>query len=138
MHERLHVVIPPTSYSEAIETAKLIDNDEKFPFLKGVESIHKNDPVMNYLAETWYPALTICGLDGIPSVQDAGNVIRSKISLMLSVRTPPTLKCQEASDWLCKELERDPPYNAKIAAKPLESGSGWNKKEETERFSNIV
>ncbi|HAP77390.1 MAG TPA: peptidase M20, partial [Acidimicrobiaceae bacterium] len=44
----------------------------------------------------WRPTLSITGVDGIPPVASAGNVLRPHTSLHLSVRLPPTCNHEEA------------------------------------------
>ena len=49
------------------------------------------DPVEAILNRTWRPALAVTGADGLPSIDSAGNVLRPKTSLKLSLRLPPTV-----------------------------------------------
>ena len=114
MHEKFHVIIPPDRYAQALETAKIINVKEDCSFLEGVKTVHNNDPSRNYIAMTWEPACTVIGINGLPSVQDAGNVLHPKLTLRINIRTPPTANAKEARDFAVKELSRDPPYNAKV------------------------
>ncbi len=41
------------------------------------------------LNRTWRPALSVTGADGFPAIADAGNVLRPRTSLKLSLRLPP-------------------------------------------------
>ncbi len=41
------------------------------------------------LNRTWRPALSVIGADGFPPIADAGNVLRPRTSLKLSLRLPP-------------------------------------------------
>jgi len=52
------------------------------------------------LNRTWRPTLSITGADGLPSLTDAGNVLRPHTSVKLSVRLPPTLDGERASRLL--------------------------------------
>jgi hypothetical protein len=76
----------------------------------------------------------VIGVDGLPSCKDAGNVLYPKLSMKLSIRTPPTLKCQEVAEFTKKELERNPPYNAKITVDTSSHGNGWYSSNQTESF----
>ena len=49
------------------------------------------DPIEAILARTWRPALSVTGGAGLPSVDAAGNVLRPKTALKLSMRLPPTV-----------------------------------------------
>jgi len=87
---------------------------------------------------TWKPTMTVIGIDGLPSVSKAGNVCHPKLSLRLSIRTPPTLNCCKARDWMIKELTRDPPYNAKVKVDCSKCGMGFNANEMSKKFSKMV
>ena len=49
------------------------------------------DPVEAILNRTWRPALAVTGAAHLPRIADAGNVLRPKTSLKLSMRLPPTV-----------------------------------------------
>ena len=55
------------------------------------------DPVQAILARTWRPALSVTGAAGLPSLDAAGNVLRPKTSLKLSMRLPPTVDGERAT-----------------------------------------
>jgi len=57
------------------------------------------------------------------------DVVRSSTSLKLSLRLPPGINPQKASDDLIKKLTTDVPYNAKVTATGGHAGSGWCMKE---------
>ena len=78
------------------------------------------------LAGTWEPALSVLGADGIPAVVDAGNVIRPKTSLKLSLRIPPTLDAEEAARRLREILETGPPYGARVTFQAQTPSPGWD------------
>ena len=77
------------------------------------------------------------GIDGLPSVQKAGNALHPKFGAKLSVRTPPTLDAIKASEWMVNELTRDPPYGAKIKGRKA-IGAGWHANPMTEQFKGMV
>jgi acetylornithine deacetylase/succinyl-diaminopimelate desuccinylase-like protein len=84
------------------------------------------DPVEAILNRTWRPALSVTGMDGVPSIAGGGNVLRPKTSLKLSMRLPPTVDGKLATQTLQQVLERDPPYDAKVRFEPDWPASGWN------------
>lgn len=84
------------------------------------------DPVEGILARTWRPALSVTGAAGLPSLDAAGNVLRPKTSLKLSLRLPPTVDGAAATARLAQLLTAEPPYNARVSFTPDRSGSGWN------------
>ena len=78
------------------------------------------------LNRTWRPTVSIVGIDGIPPVSSAGNVLRPRTVARLSVRVPPTLDADKAGARLKQILEADPPYGARVTFTYEKSGSGWN------------
>jgi acetylornithine deacetylase/succinyl-diaminopimelate desuccinylase-like protein len=84
------------------------------------------DPVEAILARTWRPALSVTGAAGLPSLENAGNVLRPSTTLKLSLRLPPTVDAERASQALKRLLETDPPYRARVTFEPDWAASGWN------------
>jgi acetylornithine deacetylase/succinyl-diaminopimelate desuccinylase-like protein len=88
-------------------------------------------PVDNDLAElvlnrTWRPALSVTGMDGLPPLDSAGNVMRPLTAVKLSLRLPPTLDGNAAGELVKKLLESNPPYGAKVTFDLEKATSGWN------------
>ena len=71
-----------------------------------------DDPAELLLNSTWRPTLSVTGVDGIPSLPNAGNVLRPITKLKLSLRIPPTCDADAATRALKRVLELDPPYGA--------------------------
>jgi len=84
------------------------------------------DPIEAILARTWRPALSVTGAAGLPSIDSAGNVLRPKTTLKLSLRIPPTVDAQRATQVLKQLLETDPPYSARVTFDPDWGATGWN------------
>ncbi len=84
------------------------------------------DPVEGILARTWRPALSVTGAAGLPSIDSAGNVLRPKTTLKLSLRIAPTVDGERATARLAQLLTADPPYNAKVSFESDWGASGWN------------
>ena len=78
------------------------------------------------LNRTWRPALAITGADGLPSIANAGNVLRPVTRLKLSLRLPPTVDGERASVELKKLLEHDPPLSATVRFEAESAATGWN------------
>jgi len=68
----------------------------------------------------------VTGVDGIPPVESAGNVVHPYTSLQLSVRVPPTCDNEAALEALRTALTIDPPYGAHVTFDNGHSGPGWN------------
>jgi acetylornithine deacetylase/succinyl-diaminopimelate desuccinylase-like protein len=97
---------------------------KRFP-LKGQTQAVQNDPAELILNRSWRPALTVIGADGLPDIQSAGNVMRPKTSVKLSMRLPPNCDAEIASAKLKELLEDNPPYQANISFTPDWAASGW-------------
>ena len=89
--EGLYVPIPAQRRTQAAATAKVLGSsvEQKMPFVQGVQAI-SNDPLELLLNSTWRPSLTITGIDGLPPLRNAGNVLVPGVSAKLSFRLPPT------------------------------------------------
>ena len=85
----------------------------EFPFLEGV-SPQVGDPVEIILNGNWRPCVAVVGADGIPSIADAGNVLRPDTRLKVSVRIPPGVDAVAATIAIKQCLESDPPHGAKV------------------------
>jgi acetylornithine deacetylase/succinyl-diaminopimelate desuccinylase-like protein len=97
----------------------------KFPFVDGMKP-NGSDLAELVLNRTWRPALSVTGLAGAPTPQNAGNVLRPFTEAKLSLRVPPTADAKKASAALKDLLERDPPYGARVSYEGEKDGSGWN------------
>ena len=122
-----HAPIPPERGEQAKRAAKVIGTDlwKKFPFVQGAKAMSSelSDLVLN---RTWRPYLSITGADGLPQPASAGNVLRPRTSLVLSLRLPPTVKADLAAKKLKALLEANPPYGAKVKFEYGQAATGWH------------
>lgn len=125
--KELYVDIPAERVEQAKHSAQVLGDDiySKFPWAEGMQPVTKDlsELVLN---RTWRPQLAVTGIGGIPSLEDAGNVLRPHTAVKLSLRVPPTLSGAEAGEFVKELLEKDPPYGAKVTFKVEKDGSGWN------------
>lgn len=123
----LHVEIPAQRLEQARRSAEVLGDDvySKFPFIDGMRPMD-NDLAELVLNRTWRPALSVTGMDGMPALDSAGNVLRPFTAVKLSLRLPPTADAVKSGDFLKQLLEKDPPYGAKVEFKLEKAGSGWN------------
>lgn len=82
-----------------------------------------------YLDGTWNANCSITGVDNMPPIQIAGNVVRPKTSVRISCRLAPSTNPQEAEKILIEKLTTNVPYNAKITVSGGHTGCGWCMKE---------
>ena len=64
---------------------------------RGARSRWSTDRAEAVLNRTWRPALSVTGADGLPPIASAGNVLRPRTALKLSLRLPPTLDGEAAT-----------------------------------------
>ncbi len=123
----LHAAIPDQKQQHAQASADLLGDQihTPYPFIGGAGPM-ADSPLECLLNRTWRPALSVTGADGLPSLADAGNVLRPGTSLKLSMRLPPTIDGEKATEIVRNELERDAPYGADVTFKPEHSATGWN------------
>ncbi len=125
--KELKAAIPKHRIAEAREAAKALGREvyTKFPFVRGMQPAD-DDLVELILNRTWRPALSVTGFEGAPAPANAGNVLRPMTVAKLSMRLPPTVDPVAAADAMKRELERDPPYGARVQFTVEEPGGGWN------------
>ena len=101
---------------------------ELVDLLEGVKPLTEDykEAILN---NTWRPTVVVTGVTGFPKAEGAGNVLRAKTKIKISVRLPPTLKCKDAEKVLAEVLSKDPPYNSKVTVKIINSGNGWAAKD---------
>ena len=123
----LRVAIPGERMEQARGTARALGNGvwTEFPLVNGMKPMGK-DNVERILNRTWRATLSITGADGIPPAGSAGNVLRPKTTLKLSVRVPPTADPERVTAKLKQLLERSPPYGAKVTFTSEQPAAGWN------------
>ena len=97
----------------------------RFPFVEGTQPMTQA-PHLAVLARTWQPYLSIVGADGLPAIKDAGNVLRPRTALKLSLRLPPLVDGAQATRDLKRILEANPPYGAKVSFEADQGATGWN------------
>ena len=122
-----HADIPAERAQQARRAADVLGAIviDKYPFAKGMRPM-VDDRAEALLNRTWRPALSITGADGMPSIADAGNVLRPQTSLKLSLRIPPTLDGGRSAQALKRALEDDPPYGATVRFEAESAATGWN------------
>ncbi len=123
----LFVEVPDDRMAQARTVADVLGTAiyDKFPLLPGMTPM-ASDLTELALNRTWRPALSVTGIDGIPALENAGNVLRPFTAVKLSLRLPPTLNGDTASALVHKLLTENPPNGAKVTFKLEKSATGWN------------
>jgi acetylornithine deacetylase/succinyl-diaminopimelate desuccinylase-like protein len=136
--EWLHIEITDKMKEQAKKIVEMnSDSVDDFPLLKGVEKQVK-DPLDIFLTMNLAPSLSIIGADGIPSIQDAGNVLRTNTDLKVSIRTPPGISADEVAKKVQALLEANPPNGAHVSAEMTEVADGFLSPELPEKLSDML
>lgn len=108
------------------EAAAVLGEDvwRDFPYAAGTAPV-TDDVTELVLNNTWRPALSVVGADGLPAAASAGNVLRTHTTLKLSLRLPPVVDADAAAERLQEILEADPPHGARVRFDIEGPGSGW-------------
>ncbi len=123
----LQPTIPEQRRSQAQAAAKVLGKSvyEKFPWAQGVQPV-KSDLTALLLDNTWGSTLCVTGAEGIPTMGNAGNVMRPNTTLKLSFRLPPDADAEDAGQRVKAILEKNPPHNARVTFKVESAMGGWN------------
>src|SRR5262249_33106238 len=126
-HAAFHAPIPPQRIEQAKRAAAVLGREihGKFPFVPGMRPMTDSleELVLN---RTWRPMLAVTGADALPPPASAGNVLRPKTVLALSLRIPPTVDGGKAAERLKEILEADPPYGARVGFEFGQAATGWH------------
>ncbi len=123
----LYCEIPVQRHEQADRMARQLGDDvwQALPFVDGAGPMTR-DPFELLLNRTWRPTLSVTGVDGMPPLESAGNVLRPYTALKLSLRLPPLVDGATASAQLKALLETDAPYGARVSFSPAQAATGWN------------
>lgn len=123
----LHMEIPEQRTQQAKLAADVLGDSvyRKYPWAVA-EPSPTESPYELLLNNTWRPALTITGADGLPALGDAGNVLLPGTTLKLSFRLPPTCDADNAAHAVKKVLESDLPALSVVRFEVESTMAGWN------------
>ncbi len=121
------VDIPPARFEQAKVCADTLGDEvfSKFPWMPGAKPVPMSRHEL-VLQRTWRPQLSVTGVEGLPPLGSAGNVLRPYTSVKLSLRIPPRLDPKPATAALKALLEKDPPYGAKVTFEAEKGSGGWD------------
>lgn len=122
-----HAEIPAERVEQARRAGGVLGRalTHKFPTVEGLRPLCEVAE-QAVLARTWKPYLSVVGADGLPAIQDAGNVLRPRTALKLSLRLPPTRAGAQATADMKRLLEADPPHGARVSFTADQGATGWN------------
>jgi acetylornithine deacetylase/succinyl-diaminopimelate desuccinylase-like protein len=119
--------IPEERRAQIAATARLLGESvaARMPFTPGARAM-SGDPAILLENSTWKATLTVTGIDGLPHVNNAGNVLAPRLAVKLSFRTPPTVDAETAAEAIRRALESNPPYGAQVRFVSGANSVGWN------------
>eukprot|EP01122_Echinamoeba_exundans_P003106 TRINITY_DN1325_c0_g1_i3.p1 TRINITY_DN1325_c0_g1~~TRINITY_DN1325_c0_g1_i3.p1 ORF type:complete len:384 (+),score=108.08 TRINITY_DN1325_c0_g1_i3:732-1883(+) len=125
--KELYCEIPAERLAQAKSCAEVLGHTifEEFKWVEGAKPVTE-DVYEAMLNRTWRPTVSTVGVAGIPSLDMAGNVLRTHTAVKLSIRLPPRVNAPQAAAFLKEFLEKDPPYGAKVTFEWDKAGSGWD------------
>jgi acetylornithine deacetylase/succinyl-diaminopimelate desuccinylase-like protein len=122
----LHVDIPDERLRQIAATAhELGDFADRYPFAGGTQPVRPTTEQL-LIARTWEPSLEVVGISGAPLPEEAGNVLRPRTAVKLSIRVPPTADAAAAADAVERRLTADPPYGAQVTVRRGSAEPGWH------------
>jgi len=135
--EGFHCQVPRERVAQARAAAQILGEQvwRRFPWACGADGAATlpttTEPVEALLNRTWRPTLSVTGVDGLPELGNAGNVLRPYSAFKLSLRLPPLVSGHEAAVHLKALLEDNAPYNARVTFHPdgragAYGATGWN------------
>jgi acetylornithine deacetylase/succinyl-diaminopimelate desuccinylase-like protein len=135
----LEIGVPEVQQKLAEKTAEVLGDSvwTCMPFVEGAHppQLSNVDLLLN---KTWRPTVSITGVDGLPSLSNAGNVLRKHTTLKLSVRLPPNVDNKKAAVALKTALEADPPYGAKVTFTTEKGANGWMSPDLAPWLSDVI
>jgi len=145
--QSFHCEVPAERLAQAQATAAILGEElyRRFPWVHydcegdtRVALPMTTDPLQALLARTWAPTLSVTGAEGLPDLQNAGNVLRPYTAFKLSLRLPPLVDAAQAVQELKAVLEDNAPYQARVTFEGLSSATGWNAPETTPWFEQAL
>ena len=121
------VTIPEERLQQTEQTAQLLDPSFKssYPFAADARALHEETYEL-LLNRNWRAALSVTGLNGLPAIEQAGNVTVPELSVKLSLRTPPTADAQLIAAELQTSLENNPPFKSQVKFETDHVSFGWH------------
>ena len=145
--QSFHCEVPAERMAQARATAAILGEElyRRFPWAHydcegdtRVALPMTTDPLQALLNRTWVPTLSVTGAEGLPDLQNAGNVLRPYTAFKLSLRLPPLVDAATAVQELKTLLEDNAPYQARVTFQGLGSATGWNAPETEPWFGQAL
>jgi acetylornithine deacetylase/succinyl-diaminopimelate desuccinylase-like protein len=121
----LHTKIPDAVLAAAGVVARDLGDPagDELPVVDGLRLLGR-DGADRLVRRTWEPALSLIGIDGIPSPQEAANLVRATTTAVIGMRLPPSVSSADAASLLVTTLTASPPDGAHVTATEIHA-DGW-------------
>ena len=96
-----------------------------FPSVSGLR-LSGRDATERILNGTWRPALEVTGAAGLPSIREAGNVLRAFTEFKISLRLAPNCDAELAAEAIKRLFSEDPPEQARVTLSLEHPAQGWD------------
>jgi acetylornithine deacetylase/succinyl-diaminopimelate desuccinylase-like protein len=132
---QFHCEVPAERIAQARATAAILGDEiyKRFPWAHAdcggstqFTLPTTTDPLQALMNRTWMPTLSVTGVDGMPDLQNAGNVLRPYTAFKISLRLPPLVDAAQAVQSLKALLEDSAPYQARVTFEGGAGATGWN------------
>ncbi|MGO9560223.1 MAG: M20/M25/M40 family metallo-hydrolase [Acidimicrobiales bacterium] len=126
--ESCAVVTPPSrrAQAEALVAELGVSTLDRFPVTPGLRLAKGAGPVAQLLARAWSASLAFVGIDGVPPIADAGNVLRPFTAAKIALRIPPSADSTAVSAELRRRITTDPPDGAAVELTDLAPANGFD------------
>jgi acetylornithine deacetylase/succinyl-diaminopimelate desuccinylase-like protein len=125
--KELHAEIPPHRRAEIEQVAESfgMEGAGVFPVVEGLK-LTGDTPAERIERGTWRASLAVTAQEGMPDLEDGGNVLRPFTTLKLSIRIPPNVDAAGAAKALTKALTSEPPDGAHVTFDVPHLAQGWD------------
>ena len=128
----LNEQIPDTRRREAEKAGEVLGDELKTMYTYAGESGPiSEDATELILNNTWLASMEVTGMDGIPDLANAGNVLRPHTTAKIALRLPPTTDAMQAKTELTKLLTENSPYKTAVSFELETPNPGWHAPETT-------
>ncbi len=123
----LQAQIPAMRYAEAARAGEVLGDDFTTMFTyTGTSGPQSSDPKQVVIDNSWAASLEITGMEGVPSISQAGNVLRPFTRVKFALRLPPTVRVEAAESGLRELLLSDPPNGVEVSLELDTASPGWH------------
>lgn len=139
LDKNCYATVPTARLEQLKQCSELLGETYRtgFPWLEGVRPKFET-AFDNLFNQTWAPHLSVIGIDGMPAISDAGNVLRAQTTLKLSFRIPSHVDAKKAFASIRETLLREPPFGVEVSVSDTMLHDGWDAADEKPWFNDCL